>query len=348
MPSLNGIETIQRIRNQLNLSTTIFACTSDVFKEAHDRLLDAGANFVLTKPLQSNSLIKVLEQFSDKCKNSELTDTTMNNVVELVRFPINKLSMTEEEVSTSPLLHDMGFSEAEKNNLLTSLCLELEAKSVRLIEAFAQSDTTEMHKVLHSIAGMTVEFRMTEMASLAKVAEESVRKGQIPDPELLQKLVNLMNVNCHQTHRLLSTLNSRKENQSKLDTKRILVAEDNNVNLIVITKLLESMGFKDIDVAKNGEEAVNYAKQHSYYVILMDNHMPVMTGIEASKIIKNQISPSADIIACTADATVETKQEFMLSGVSEVILKPIDREKLTKALSTITEKDNISAYKNIG
>lgn len=336
MPNLSGIKTIHRIRTQLKLNTVIFACTADVFEQAHDQLIDAGADFVLTKPLQRSSLDTAIEKFSSHFNDKPRT-TESGNVVELIRYPLEKLTLTEEEVSQSPLLTEMGFSKQEKINLLSSLDIELEAKSIRLIEAYTQSDILELQKLLHSINGMSVEFRMKEMARLSKTAEDLVKKEQLPNAELLQKLINLMNVNCHQTHRLLKSMQDVDHRVPPPETRRILVAEDNNVNIIVLTKLLNSMGFDQIDIAKTGEEAISYAKQHLYHVILMDNHMPVMTGIEATRIIKTQIAPLSNIIACTADATPEANKEFLDCGAVEVILKPIDKKKLISALKSIED-----------
>ena len=59
MPHMSGIEAIRNIRQELKLKTAIFACTADVFKEAHDEFIECGANFVLTKTSpEKNSLQK--------------------------------------------------------------------------------------------------------------------------------------------------------------------------------------------------------------------------------------------------------------------------------------------------
>ncbi|MCL9779973.1 response regulator [Vibrio sp. S4M6] len=342
MPNLSGVETIKSIRHELQLDTVIFACTADVFAEAHDKLIDAGANFVLTKPLHKNNLERAIKQFEPEFIESQAKRSPESNVVTLKRYPIENLTLTEEEISKSPLLADMGFSIEEKVKLLTSLSAELESKSVRLIEAYADANPDDVHKLVHAINGMAVQFNLREMAALSKGAEDIAKDHLIPDPESMQKLINLMNVNCHQTHRMLKALQTQQHRAPKTPAanKRILVADDNNVNVIVLTKLLESMGFEHFDIAKNGEEAVNLVKQHTYYAILMDNHMPVMTGVEATKIIKSHIAPTANIIACTADATIQANQEFLECGATDVILKPINKEKLLGALAKINQEEN--------
>lgn len=125
------------------------------------------------------------------------------------------------------------------------------------------------------------------------------------------------------------------------NTKRIMIAEDNRVNAMVLTKMLQSLGFTELDLAKNGEEAVNLAKQHSYYAIFMDNHMPEMTGIEATKIIKQSIASDARIIGCTADTDPISKQELLELGVEHVLFKPLDKKKLISVLELLEKESSV-------
>lgn len=135
----------------------------------------------------------------------------------------------------------------------------------------------------------------------------------------------------------VTTLGSRS---GSVDIKRIMIAEDNRVNAMVLTKMLQSLGFTELDLAKNGAEAVNLAKQHSYYAIFMDNHMPEMTGIEATRIIKQSIEPDARIIGCTADTDPISKQELLELGVENVLFKPLDKKKLISILENLERESD--------
>lgn len=70
MPEMDGITATQIIRDELNLDTIIFGCTADVFREAHDSFMRAGANHVLTKPLQKESFIDALQQYQKQLISS--------------------------------------------------------------------------------------------------------------------------------------------------------------------------------------------------------------------------------------------------------------------------------------
>ncbi|MCG9775459.1 ATP-binding protein, partial [Vibrio diabolicus] len=105
MPEMNGVEATRVIRQELGIKTLLFAYTADVFREAHDSFIEAGADHVLTKPLQQESFSGALKQFATRLEPKEnLPLTNDNNVLQLQRKPIEKLRLTEEELSSSEML----------------------------------------------------------------------------------------------------------------------------------------------------------------------------------------------------------------------------------------------------
>lgn len=126
----------------------------------------------------------------------------------------------------------------------------------------------------------------------------------------------------------------------KISAGRILLAEDNELNQEIAVTILEGEGFQ-VDVAGNGKLAVEMlerAKPDYYQVVLMDVQMPVMNGYEATKSIrklKNQKIASIPIIAMTANAFEEDKQQAMQSGMNGHIAKPINISKLFETLETV-------------
>ncbi|MGY3570007.1 ATP-binding protein [Vibrio paucivorans] len=220
MPNLGGTETIQRIRQELKLSTVIFAYTADVFKEAHDDLIQAGANFVLTKPLQRASLEQAMEQFhADIYYDSfdyPLT-TQQNNVIPLVRYPVTQLPMTEEELSRSTRLQDPHLCAETRLGLLVALQLDLENSVEQLINAYACSERGVLREALSSAKQLAIHFGMVKMLRLAESSEATLTQSQLPDAETLQKLINRMEVNIHHAHRLIEAL-TVEQNEGKAGT----------------------------------------------------------------------------------------------------------------------------------
>mgnify|MGYP000412743570 FL=1 len=112
----------------------------------------------------------------------------------------------------------------------------------------------------------------------------------------------------------------------------ILLAEDNKINQIVATKLLQSLGLH-VDVAENGEEAIKKIEQGSYTVVLMDIQMPIMDGKEATIQLRKKHPPEElTIIALTANITEEEINEYQSIGMDGHLGKPYELEKMKEAL----------------
>lgn len=130
--------------------------------------------------------------------------------------------------------------------------------------------------------------------------------------------------------------------------RRILMAEDNEINAMVAREILGQMG-AGIDVAENGQRAVEMfdEKPENYYdFILMDVQMPVMNGREAAKAIRRLPRKDAGeilIFALSADAFVEDERRSLESGMNGHYAKPVDFEALQKNVGAILrEKERCS------
>ncbi len=110
---------------------------------------------------------------------------------------------------------------------------------------------------------------------------------------------------------------------------RVLVAEDNRTNQMVIGKILERAGH-DFRIVANGEEFLDALKEQTYDIALLDLHMPVMGGVEAAKLSRfiSPGSPRMPIVALTADVTPEARAECEAAGMDACLTKPIDSRKL--------------------
>lgn len=110
--------------------------------------------------------------------------------------------------------------------------------------------------------------------------------------------------------------------------KKLLVVEDNPINLKLIKIILEQLGFI-VDTAANGAEALEKVKGNkSYALILMDIQMPVMDGIEATKRIREGIGERIPIVALTAAAMKEDMEAVFSAGMDDYITKPVTPDKI--------------------
>ena len=110
-------------------------------------------------------------------------------------------------------------------------------------------------------------------------------------------------------------------NTAVLKGKNILIVEDNQINQMVTKKILEKDG-AFCTIAENGQEAVDAVKTSVYDLILMDVNMPVMNGLEATKLIKRD--HHVPIIALTAVEIAEMRQNILDAGMDDIIIKPYD------------------------
>jgi CheY-like chemotaxis protein len=113
---------------------------------------------------------------------------------------------------------------------------------------------------------------------------------------------------------------------------RILVAEDNAINRCVALAQLQKLGYTANAVA-NGLEAVEALEHDSYDLVLMDCEMPVMNGHEATDLIRKSSHAGVPIIALTASAMPEDRDQCLREGMNDYLAKPVDFERLGDALA---------------
>lgn len=128
---------------------------------------------------------------------------------------------------------------------------------------------------------------------------------------------------------------------SDVKSLNILIAEDNELNQKLISRLVQNKGHK-YTMAENGKEAIELLRNNTYDIILMDIQMPEMDGIEATKFIRadrsGEFNPKIPIVAVTAYAFAEDRERCYNAGMNDFIPKPINYDKLQSVLDSIVRK----------
>ncbi|MEY3420570.1 MAG: hypothetical protein RIR48_855, partial [Bacteroidota bacterium] len=106
---------------------------------------------------------------------------------------------------------------------------------------------------------------------------------------------------------------------------RVLVAEDIELNQLLMKTLLDDFGFTR-DIAENGLVAIEKLKTNTYDIILMDLQMPEMNGFEATDYIRNVLKSNIPIIALTADVTTVDLAKCVAVGMNDYVAKPLDEK----------------------
>jgi two-component system sensor histidine kinase/response regulator len=123
---------------------------------------------------------------------------------------------------------------------------------------------------------------------------------------------------------------------------RILIAEDNIINMKLITTVLSKLGYT-VDTAENGKIALEKFLSNTYDLIFMDVLMPVMDGLEATRRIRKEDREQPKIIAMTANAMQDDRIGCLEAGMDDYMSKPFDITLLMKALeeSSLADKPNV-------
>ncbi len=119
----------------------------------------------------------------------------------------------------------------------------------------------------------------------------------------------------------------------KQTDKSILIVEDNPINRQVIQLQLKKMGMEQVHTVSNGQEAISKYLGHTYHLILMDNRMPIMDGLQATHKIREletaEMRSPVPIIALTGNTSQEDRQKCLDAGMNDILTKPVNLESLT-------------------
>ncbi|MDF1882344.1 response regulator [Sulfurimonas sp. SAG-AH-194-C21] len=131
-----------------------------------------------------------------------------------------------------------------------------------------------------------------------------------------------------------------KQDNVNFDGSHVLLVEDTEANQVYMGILFKKLNLT-YDLAKNGEEAIEMFKKFKYDVIIMDENMPIMCGIEATKHIlvieKKEKLKHTPIIALTGNALNGDKQRFLKAGMDEYLTKPLNKKQLVATLEVFLE-----------
>jgi signal transduction histidine kinase len=182
-----------------------------------------------------------------------------------------------------------------------------------LFEAFTQVDSSTTRKYGGTGLGLQITKRLIELMGGSIHVESELNEGST-------FIFNIVLKHGSDSNMISPDFNSTPA--TNVD-KKILVAEDNRTNQMVISAMLKRLGY-EFDICNNGEEAIQTLLNSTYSLVLMDCQMPVLDGFEATRSIRKQASiADTPIIALTAGATDKEKQQCYDAGMNDFLSKPI-------------------------
>lgn len=196
----------------------------------------------------------------------------------------------------------------------------------RIFDAFAQEESGMVEAKQGTGLGMAICKQLTDLLNGKIWFESEKGKGTTFIVEIPIKF---------DQNRIFE--DEKKIKASKIEGKKILIVEDNELNAEIVQVMLEEAG-ATVEIASNGEQAVELftaSRPGEYAVVLMDIMMPVMNGYEATRVIRELEHEDAEkipIIAMSANAFQEDVMECRAAGMNRHLAKPVNEKKLLLAI----------------
>ena len=269
------------------------------------------------------------ELIGDKGKVKEIINNLLTNAIKYTDEGEINLKIT--------CVNDLN---KNKSNLIIS-CQDtgkgIKAENInRLFTKFDRLDVEKNTTTEGTGLGLAITKGLTEMMGGKINVQSQYGKGSIFIVTIPQKIAE---VEMPLTN--TQVINIKRINEELVESykgKRVLIVDDNKLNIKVAKKAIENFGFI-IDEATDGIECLEKVKNNPRYdLILMDIMMPNMSGETCLKKLKEDETFDTPVVALTADAIAGSKEKYISEGFKDYIQKPFSREQIKEKLSNIFKK----------
>lgn len=289
----------------------------------------SSLHHVFQPEVKSNNLELIFDIDEDLPDFIECDPTRMSQV--LTNLISNAVKFTNEGTITVKL----GLISENKQEVVikfevkdTGIGIEKEKLS-EIFGSFTQASSSTTRKFGGTGLGLTITKQLLELQGADLFVESYPGEGSV------FYFVQLFKIGKQEEEQKLDGVSETQKLEIGIDTK-ILVVEDNEVNIMVVNKFLKRWGITSI-VAKNGKEAIEkYKSEGAIDLILMDLQMPIMDGYEAAFKLR-EMGVETPIIALTASALLEDRHKIERAGMNDYVTKPFDPDTLLKKIIKYTE-----------
>ena len=173
-------------------------------------------------------------------------------------------------------------------------------------------------------------YNASKMKAVSSNIEQSIKPDNIEEKEILteEAMPTLKNVAPTEI------LEDNQEESHSSDTKKVLIVDDNNLNLKVARRAVEALGY-EVDEVNSGEDCINKLKEKKYDLILMDIMMPGMGGDETLLKLKEDPTFNTPVIAVTADVESNSEKKYFQMGFISYIGKPFTKDQIKVEIDKI-------------
>jgi len=196
----------------------------------------------------------------------------------------------------------------------------------RLFKSFQRVDEGTNAGIEGTGLGLSISHQLVEMMGGKIIVDSIYQKGSVFTLQIEQDIVD-NNPMGHMDFMTRGSSHRRKKYKQIFEAPdaRVLVVDDNEMNLLVAKKLLRETKIQ-VDLAKSGKECLDLTKQHYYHVIFMDHMMPDMDGVETLRRLQKQengLCRETPVIALTANVMAGAEQIYRENGFQSYLAKPI-------------------------
>lgn len=191
-------------------------------------------------------------------------------------------------------------------------------KQSKIFEAFTQADNSTTRKFGGTGLGLNISTTIVKLLGGELKLKSKENEGSTFYFELEFDKAETVKENEKEN----SNLNTENDNHNL----NILVVDDNEINLLLISEILKDLNIK-FKLAQNGQIAIDKCKEETFDIILMDINMPVLNGIEATNILKNEYNIKTPVIALTANSLEGDREKFIKDGMDDYLSKPFNVDK---------------------
>jgi len=288
--------------------------------------LKAHSHLAIKKKLKlsfncSSSIPQAVQGDPNRLK--QILNNLLNNALKFterggVTLTAQELALTDEIIEVKFTISDSGIGISEKDQ-------------AKLFKNFSQVDGSITRKYGGTGLGLAISKQLVQMMGGAITVESQKGKGSKFSFSLKFMLSGELSYPTQETFNPIHTMKPL----------RILIVEDDKVNLMVLILMLKEKGHY-VESASNGVEALLFHARNQYDVIIMDMQMPIMDGIEATNKIREREGKGrhTPIIALTAYALVGDREKFLSYGLDEYIPKPIKMGELFLILEQVVGKSS--------
>ena len=268
----------------------------------------------------NNENIKIL--LGDPVRLSQILINLINNAIKFT---------SEGEITVNLICesNDDNMATAEFEVKDTGIGIS-ENKLEHIFDTFKQADESITRKYGGTGLGLAISRQLVELQGGSIHVESKVDIGTTFSFSIPYSMGNDIDL----IHLSEGAPESNKNKQIKFKGLKVLLVEDNDINRLYASTILKKWDCT-CDEAENGEIALEMLRKNEYNLILMDVHMPVMDGLEATRIIRQSFDTpkkNIPIIAFTANAIKGEKEDYMQIGMNDYISKPFIPDELHKII----------------